>query len=82
MRLYTIYIFLINISLRSIGVISNEDSTDVTLASQLNKDFLKKRDNEDDDEVRHASDPPLHCTALHAVFFGSMKADIMTFTAP
>lgn len=34
-----------------LGVISNEDSTDVTLASQLNKDFLKKRDNEEDDEV-------------------------------
>jgi hypothetical protein len=33
------------------GVISNEDSTDVTLASQLNKDFLKKRDNDDDNEV-------------------------------
>lgn len=30
-----------------LGVISNEDSTDVTLASQLNKDFLKKRDDEE-----------------------------------
>lgn len=68
-----------------IGVISNEDSTDVTLASQLNKDFLKKRDNEDDDEVRHASDSPADCTALQCAatsFLGSMKADVMTFTAP
>jgi hypothetical protein len=38
-------------SLSPAGVISNEDSTDVTLASQLNKDFLKKRDNEEDSEV-------------------------------
>lgn len=30
-----------------LGVISNEDSTDVTLASQLNKDFLKKRDDDE-----------------------------------
>ena len=74
-------VFLIG-SLHSVGVISNEDSTDVTLASQLNKDFLKKRDNEDDDEVRHAFYPLVDCTALccAAVFSKSMKADIMTIT--
>jgi hypothetical protein len=33
------------------GVISNDDSTDVTLASQLNKDFLKKKEGEDEDDV-------------------------------
>lgn len=42
------------------GVISNEDSTDVTLASQLNKDFLKKRDNEDDNEVTLTLSPRTH----------------------
>lgn len=46
------------------GVISNEDSTDVTIASSLNKDFLKKRDNEDDDEVSRASCPFDHYILL------------------
>ena len=51
-------------SINLTGVISNEDSTDVTIASSLNKDFLKKRDNEDDDEVSSASGPFDHYILL------------------
>ena len=42
-----------------LGVISNEDSTDVTLASQLNKDFLKKRDD-DEAEVSNRKHSDVH----------------------
>ena len=55
-RLFKYAITLSNTSLCHIltGVISNEDSTDVTLAAQLNKDFLKRRDGDDDKEVSQA----------------------------
>ena len=41
----------------------------MTIASSLNKDFLKKRDNEDDDEVSRASGPFDHCILLLSCYF-------------